>query len=349
MGKDYYSILGVDRGADDDQIKKAYRKLALKHHPDKNPDDPKSETKFKEISEAYECLSDSEKRRSYDIFPDGGMGGFSHSGGDDIFQHFSDIFNQTFGAGSNPFRKSGYESSVVKGESVSHNIQVTLEDVLHGSTQKITFSAGVSCGGCDGKRYQNKNDITACDVCKGAGNVMYDAGAMRVTTTCRQCGGAGVVIKTPCSQCRGSGMLDNTRSLNISIPAGVADGNQLRLEGCGHRQPGSTIPGDLLINISVKKDERFERRGPHVYGTRRISFKQAAIGCTIDLDLIDGKINLLIPPGTQSHTMMSIKERGLPIDVGDPERGNHYVTVIVDVPTKISKADRRLIEQLNLF
>jgi len=348
MKKSYYDILEISNDASSDQIKKAYRKLALKYHPDKNPDDSNAESKFKEISEAYECLSDKESRRNYDLFPEGtkgGFGGFSPSQSPgDIFQHFSEMFGRDFG-----FGRSAQKPRMAKGDYVVHNVEVSLEDVLLGSTHKISFSSNIACNSCGGKRYQNQNDLSKCGSCNGRGNVMYDHGAIKVTTTCRSCGGSGMTINNPCITCSGSGMLHNRRSLNVTIPPGVSEGNQLRIEGYGHNQLGSQAPGDLLINIAIKHDDRFERRGPHLYGSKRISFKQAALGSTVEIELIDGKINLVIPASTQSHTMMSVSGRGLPIDVGDPERGNYYVTIIVDIPRKISNIDRRLIEQLSLL
>jgi len=349
MKKSYYDILEISSDASSDQIKKAYRSLAFKYHPDKNPDDPKAEEKFKEISEAYECLSDKASRRNYDLFPNGQGSGFSSSqSASDIFQHFSEMFGRDFGFGGDPFSRSRYSSTVSKGESIVHHVEVSFKDVLLGSSHKISFSINKSCVGCDGKKYQNQSDLSRCRECKGAGNVFYDAGSMKVTTTCRACGGSGMVITSPCKSCSGSGSSITNKSLNVTIPSGVTDGNQLRIEGYGHHSNGSQVPGDLLINVTVKKDDRFERRGPHLYGNKRISFKQAALGATVEVELIDGKINLTILPGTQSHTMMSVGGRGLPIDIGDPERGNHYVSIIVDIPRKVSSKDRMLIEQLNL-
>jgi len=348
MKKDYYNLLGVKKDATAGQIKKAYRTLAFKYHPDKNPDNPNAEEKFKEISEAYDCLSNSESRKNYDLFPNGtGKGFSSHRGAEDIFQHFSEMFGGFGGFGG--FRKNssrGYKQE--KGDSIVYNIEITLQDVLHGISKKITFSSEKACVSCDGKKYKSQDDISKCKGCGGRGSTTFDAGAMRITTTCQQCGGSGAVIINPCPECSGAGISSLKRSLNITIPPGVSSGNQLRVEGYGNIHPESKVPGDLLVNISIKKSDNFERRGPHVYGSKIISFKQAVLGSKIDIDVIDGKINLTIPPGTQSHTMMSVRERGLPIDVGDPERGNHYVTVVVDVPTKLSNKDRMLIEQLNL-
>jgi molecular chaperone DnaJ len=345
MVKDYYASLGVKSNATDEQIKKAYRKLALKYHPDKNPDNPSAEKKFKEISEAYDCLSDKDKRKNYDTYPYGGSSEhFSDSGMDDIFSQFSEMFGHDLGSS----RPRDPRRRMSKGESIVREVHVTLEEVLVGSSREISYSRGQSCVQCSGKGYVSRDDISRCRSCRGSGNVISDFGAMRVSTSCASCAGSGKTIINPCSDCSGVGALFKSMSINITIPPGVSDGNQLRIEGRGHFSPGYQIPGDLLVSISVSKHKKFDRKGPHIYSEKRISFKDAALGSVIEVELIDGKINLNVPSGTQSQTVMSVGSRGLPIDVGDPERGHHYIVVIVDVPTKISEADRKIIEQLDL-
>ena len=250
MKKSYYDILEISNDASSDQIKKAYRKLALKYHPDKNPDDSNAESKFKEISEAYECLSDKESRRNYDLFPNGQGSGFSSSqSASDIFQHFSEMFGRDFGFGSDPFGRSTRKPRMSKGDYVVHNVEVSLDEVLLGSTHKISFSSNIVCNSCGGKRYQGQNDLSKCDACGGMGNVMYDHGAIKVTTTCRRCGGSGSKIRNPCITCSGSGMSHNNRSLNVIIPPGVSEGNQLRIEGYGHN-----IAADLLRSYGSRKE-----------------------------------------------------------------------------------------------
>jgi len=347
MVKDYYITLGVTQDSSEDQIKKAYRKLALKYHPDKNPDDPSAEKKFKEISEAYDCLSDKEKRNNYDMFPEGGgSGDFRASGMEDIFSHFSEMFGNDFGFSRSRSRDPRRRMS--KGESIVREISVTLEEVLEGASREISYSRGQSCRDCSGKGYASNDDLGRCRSCRGSGQVVSDFGAMRVSTSCNNCGGTGKIILNPCDGCAGVGAMFKNTSINITIPPGILDGNQLRIEGHGHFSPGYQVPGDLLVNISVRKHRKFDRRGPHIYSEKRISFKAAALGASVEVELIDGKINLNVPSGTQSQTVMSVESRGLPIDVGDPERGNHYVVIIVDVPNKISEADRKIIEQLDL-
>jgi len=345
MAKDYYSILDVQRDASDDQIKKAYRKLALKYHPDKNPDDPGSEKKFKEISEAYDCLSDSNKRRNYDMFPEGAGSIPPNRGGmGDIFSHFSEMFGGGFGFGGHSGRHRGED----RGEPIVCDVRISLKEVLDGAFRDITFPQGKQCGACDANGYNDKGDISDCSSCAGSGSIVSDFGHMRVTTSCNSCGGSGKVIVNPCKTCGGSGILLENRTINITIPQGVSNGLQLRIGGYGHQSRSSKICGDLLVNVFVDSHTEFERRGPHIACERRISFKQAVLGAIIEIDLIDGKINMNIPPGTQSHSVMSVGGRGLPIDVGDPERGNHYVTIIVDIPRTLSDSDKTLIEKLDL-
>ena len=348
MVKDYYMTLGVTRDSSEDQIKKAYRKLALKYHPDKNPDNPEAEKKFKEISEAYDCLSDIDKRNNYDAFPEGGGSDHFRSSGmgdmGDIFSHFSEMFGNDFGFG----RSRDPRRRMSKGESIVKEVRVTLEEVLAGSSREISYARGQSCVQCSGRGYISRDDIGRCRSCRGSGNVISDFGAMRVSTSCKVCGGSGNIIINSCSDCAGVGASFKNVSINITIPPGVLDGNQLRIEGHGHFSPGYQIPGDLIVNVSVVKHKNFDRNGPHIYGEKRISFKDAVLGSVVEVELIDGKINLNVPAGTQSQTLMSVGSRGLPIDVGDPERGNHYVVVIVDVPTKLSESDRKTIEKLDL-
>jgi molecular chaperone DnaJ len=345
MSKDYYQVLGVDSCANEGEIKKAYRGLALKYHPDKNPNNPDAELKFKQVSEAYACLSDPEKRKNYDMFPEGmgeapyGTGGFG-----DIFDHFGDIFGERFnfsGMGGGHQRKS-----VRKGENVTLSLKISLEEVLAGVEKDIEFSRRLECKSCSGEGYIKKSDIERCKSCKGSGSVISQFGPMSVRSSCSKCAGLGSVIVNPCKICSGSGEEKSKNTISVTIPKGVEDGNSIRVAGHGSIGRGANIPGDLIVKIEVLKHSKFIRKGPHLYAERKISILQAIDGDSIEVETIDGKGYLKIPQGTQSHTYMSIKEKGLPIDIGDYERGHLYVKIIVDIPSEISENDRAILKNL---
>ena len=344
MKKDFYEILEVSRDATQDEIKKSFRLLALRYHPDKNPDDKDSEKMFKSVSEAYDVLSDKDKRAAYDNFghSDGHQFQGHHGGFEDIFNHFSGMFGREFGS-----EFSGRSrSSPLVGSPVSVDVVVTLTDVLKGAIKNIRFSRLDSCMTCKGKGFKKESDVGACNICNGSGKTSHDAGFVRIQTTCRACAGSGKRIINPCEQCSGRGSISKNDSVSVTMPAGVHDGSQLRLAGKGNRPSPNHAPGDLLLTISIQKDKRLERNGPHLYSNETISFSRAVLGSNISVNLIDGKVNLTIPPGTQPHSMMSIPGRGLPVDVGDPERGNHYIRIIVDVPKSLSAEEKEIIEAL---
>jgi len=347
MKRDYYEILGVTKDATQDQIKKSYRKLALKYHPDKNPDNKEAEKMFKSVSEAYEILSDNDKKHAYDNFGHAGGQQFREGfqgGFEDIFNHFSGMFGGRGGPDFFGFRDDTQRPHA--GPPISIRVHVTLKEVLKGTSKDIPFSKLASCNNCKGRGYKNDSDLRSCSACNGSGHAFHNAGFVKVQTTCRPCGGAGKSILNPCQECQGKGAIQINDGINVTIPAGVCDGTQLRIEGKGNRPSPSHVPGDLILTISVKQDPRFEINGPHIYGEEKITFSQAALGDSIITELIDGKIKLVIPPGTQPHSMMSIPNRGLPIDVGDPERGHHYVRVTIDVPKRLGDREKAIIEEL---
>jgi molecular chaperone DnaJ len=346
MSRDYYEILGVKLDASLKEIKAAYRKLALKYHPDKNPDDPTSEEKFKEVSEAYSVLCDDEKRNNYDRFGHSSNQHFSFDQSD-VFQHFSEMF----GGGS--FGFDFFDSSTRRqrrrGESLVCEVNIDISDVFHGTVREVSFNRRKKCDLCDGKRYVNDEDISSCRACGGSGTATHTTGFMNITMTCNSCGGAGAKITNPCETCFGTGTLLEEAVVSVNIPKGVSSGNQIKISGYGHLDLAADEPGDLLISINVKDNERFRRNGPHVYSEKKITFSQAVLGSSVEIDVIDGKVKFDIPQGTQSHTMMSIPERGLPIDVNDDERGHHYVTIIVDIPKNINEHQKTLLEQFETF
>lgn len=343
MKRDYYEILGISKDASETEIKKAYRKLALKYHPDKNPDNPEAETKFKEASEAYSVLSNIEKRRSYDQFGTENSQG-SHRGFDDIFNNFSDFFS---GAGGfDEFFSERSNRAPRKGTDVFSEIVISLQEVLEGAAKDVTYQKFLCCSLCGGQGWKNESDLATCSHCSGSGVLNHRSGFMNVRVNCRACNGNGKVIMTACSGCSGSGSNEQTKSIKVSIPSGVSDGNHLRVPGEGNLTPEAVEPGDLMIKLSISKDNRFERRGPHIHSKKDISFFKAALGGTVEVDVIDGKVKLTIPKGTQPNTTLSIKARGLPEGIDDSDRGNHYVKIIVKVPVDMSEKEHDLISQL---
>jgi len=329
MKQDYYETLGVSKDASEKEIKTAYRKLALKYHPDKNPDDEEAETRFKQVSEAYSVLSDSEKRQKYDQFGHD-FDNVRHSRSDaDIFSQFSDFFGGGF---SDFFRgnRSAERSRSSKGNPITIEVDLSLEEVLNGCTKEIVFNRMSTCGSCFGEGY-------TCKTCGGVGQVQQNTGFMTIRRTCPACRGPGAIIINPCEDCSGSGSLREEKRTIVKIPPGVKESSQLRLSECGNMTKDDEVAGDLFVSIKILDEKGIQRNGPHLYIDQHVSFAEACLGCEKQIDLIDGKINLKIHPGTQSHTLMSVPDRGLPEDVGTDDRGNYYVKIVVDVPRNLSE------------
>jgi molecular chaperone DnaJ len=337
--KDSYETLGVKSDSSQEEIKKAYRSLALKYHPDKNQGDEAAETKFKDISEAYAVLSDKEKRYSYDNFGHGGPAAHGSQGGfGDVFDQFSEMFGSDFfGRG---------RSRQPTGQSIGIEVPVTLNEVLNGTTKDIKFSRIDVCEPCEGQGFADQSDIGKCSHCNGDGRSFHNVGFVKVQMTCNGCGGSGKQILNPCVSCSGAGCINKSDSLTITIPSGVSDRDQLEIQGKGNKPSENHVAGSLIVVISVASDDRFERQGPHLYGKETISFTQAALGDSIIVSLIDGDISLKIPPGTQPGSMMSIPNRGLPIGPNDRERGHHYVKISVEIPKSLNIEQKKLIEKL---
>lgn len=342
--RDYYEILGIDRDSSESEIKKAYRQLALKHHPDKNPDDKAAEKKFKEISEAYSVLSDPEKKRGYDMFGHEGPGSFSHGSPEDIFSTmfsgfgFEEIFNHARG-----------HRGPVQGESIAIDHSISMLDVLNGVSHTIEYGRYITCNSCAGEGFNSSLDVETCTSCNGSGTVTHGTQFMRINTSCGRCNGSGNIIVNPCRQCEGSGSDTENQSVIIDVPRGIESGMQLRIQGKGHLSNRATVPGDLFVRVSVIPVQGVERNGPHLYYGKKISFYDAVLGGDIDIDLIDGTVRMKIPPGTQDNSMMSISGRGLPEDIGSDDRGNVYVVISIDVPSSISDEERKLLEELKVL
>jgi molecular chaperone DnaJ len=349
---DYYEILGVNRDASQSEIKKAYRKMALKYHPDKNPDNPESEKKFKEAAEAYSVLSDETEKHSYDNFGgDTQSSGFSNhdpfhfAGFRDIFSDIpfaSDMFGDRFGQR----KKQATQASGLRGTDIKMSVGITLHDVINGCEKRIEYARGNTCQTCTSKGYVNNSDKSECKFCQGSGTITHGTQFMRVSTTCSKCNGQGSVISKPCLSCGGSGSLLENRSINVIIPSGVKDGMQMRVSGGGNTGSSQGDVGNLYLDIRVEKNRNVERNGPHLYMDKKISFSQAVLGDKVRVDLLDGSVNLNVPPGTQPGSLMSIDGRGLPEDINSDDRGNFYIKILVKIPRDLSEDERLLIEKM---
>lgn len=345
MAKDYYAILGVSKSASEDEIKKAYRKLAMQYHPDKNPGDKKAEEKFKEINEAYAVLSDADKRRKYDAYGSsafdgsGGAGGFDFSG----FSGFGDIFNEFFGgsaASSSNRRRSGFQG--VNGADLRYNISITLKDAFFGLEKKISFNTYASCAFCRGTGGKDGAKPVACKTCGGSGNVRRQQGFFTIETTCGACHGSGGAVSDKCTTCRGEGRVSKEKTVDIKIPAGVMDGQKIRISGEGEAGVRGGSSGDLYIFVSIAKHEFFERDGDNLICNATIPFVDAILGGEIDIPTLDGKVERIkIPEGMQYGELVTIKDLGMPI-LNTKRFGSLKVKFSVETPTKLSSEAKDL-------
>lgn len=357
--RDYYEILGVSKSSSKDEIKKAYRKLAIKYHPDKNPDDKAAEDKFKEAAEAYEVLSNEDKKARYDRFGHAGMGqgmgGGGFSGGgmnmEDIFSQFGDIFGETggpfgsfFGGGGGRTRSRGE-----RGSNLRIKVNLTLAEISKGVTKKIKVKKQVSCDTCKGTGAKDSSSVSQCGTCRGAGMVRQVRstilGQMQTTTTCPTCSGSGQVVKDRCTKCKGDGRMYAEELIEIPIPAGVEAGMQLSMRGKGNAGRNGGPAGDLLINIEEKPHEFLQRDGMNLIYDLYISMADVALGTSIEVPTIDGKVKIKIPAGTQSGKIFRLKGKGLS-NVQEYGQGDQLIHVNVWTPKNLSDEERRLMEQL---
>ncbi len=354
--RDYYEVLGVQKDASAEEIKKAYRKAAMKYHPDRNPGDKDAEEKFKECGEAYEVLSDGDKRSRYDQFgfagvdpnygggAGGGYGGFS---GFDGFGDLGDIFGEFFGGGS---RSSGSRQNAPRrGENVMARLELTFEEAAFGCEKEVTAPRIENCTACKGTGSAG-GTVETCSNCRGTGQVRttqnFMGMQMQSTAACPRCGGRGKIIKTPCNTCKGKGKVRRNNKVKVKIPAGVDAGQSVRIrnEGCVGSNGGPN--GDLLVEIYIKRHPIFERQDMDVLCEVPITFTQAALGAEIEVPTLDGKIKYEIPEGTQTGREFVLREKGIP-EINNPRRrGNHRFTVVVETPTKLTKEQKELLRQL---
>jgi molecular chaperone DnaJ len=339
--KDYYDLLGVSRSASEDEIKKAYRKLALQYHPDRNPDDKQAEEKFKEVSEAYQILSEPEKRAKYDqyghaAFGDGGpfAGGFDFTAGfEDVF---GDIFGEFFGAGS----RRGHG----RGDDLRYNLTLKFEEAVFGTEKKVKIPRHGPCEVCRGSGAKAGTAPQSCPTCRGRGQVSFQQGFFSVSRTCSQCRGQGTVIKEPCANCNGSGRLRKLHNLSVKIPAGVDTGSRLKLRGEGESAPTGGGPGDLYVVIEVEPHPIFIRDNLDILCDVPISIAQAALGTEIDVPTLNGKVKMKIPPGTQSGKIFRMKGKGIR-DVQGYHQGDQHVRINVETPTHLTARQKELLKE----
>lgn len=340
--RDYYEILGVARNATDQEIKSAYRKLALKHHPDRNSGNKEAEERFKEAAEAYSVLCDAPKRQRYDAYGHAGLGG---AGGVDptIFSDFGDILGDLFGFGDAFGRRRGGPR---RGADLRYNLELTFKEALFGTETNIQIPRAEACATCQGSGAAPGTSPTACAACAGRGQVTFQQGFFSVARTCGRCHGTGRVVATPCKDCGGEGHNTVERKLQIKIPGGVDTGSQLRISGEGEAGSAGGPPGDLYVVVRVEEDAFFQREGSALLCEVPIGFAQAALGSAVEVDTADGgKTKVTIPEGTQSGTTFRVRGQGVP-HLGGRGRGDLHVTVRVVVPTKLTPEQRKAIDQL---
>jgi molecular chaperone DnaJ len=341
---DYYGLLGVSRTATEEELKKAYRKSAMRYHPDRNPGDKAAEEKFKELSEAYQVLSDPEKRARYDQYGhaafEHGAGGFS--GGFDFSGSFEDIFGDIFGDILGGGR--GGRRRARRGEDLSYAMEVSFEEAAFGAEKTISIPRTATCETCGGSGAKAGTAPKTCSRCRGSGQVRFQQGFFTVARTCDQCHGQGSVITDPCDTCRGSGATRKTATIQVKIPAGVDTGARLKLRGEGEAGPAGGVPGDLYILIQVREHPLFKRQDNMVICDIPISFAHAALGTEIEVPTLEGKIKLKVPPGTQSGNAFRLRGKGVP-DLHGGGRGDQLVRVMVETPRKLTPRQKELLEE----
>jgi molecular chaperone DnaJ len=342
--RDYYEILGVSKDVDEKDIKKAYRRVAMKYHPDRNPDDPDAEGKFKEASEAYEILSDGSKRAAYDQYGHAGvdpsMGGGGGFGGGNFSDIFGDVFGDIFGGGGGRGR-----GGPQRGSDLRYTLDITLENAVKGATVEIRVPSLSACETCDGSGAKKGSSPATCGTCGGAGQVRMQQGPFQVQQACPTCRGRGKTITDPCGTCRGQGRVEKTKTLSVKVPSGVDTGDRIRLSGEGEAGPEGGPPGDLFVQMSVRQHPIFERDGKNLYCEVPITFVDAALGGDLDVPTLDGRVKLKIPAETQTGKLFRLRGKGVkPVRGGSV--GDLLCRVEVETPVKLKKEQKALLEEL---
>ncbi len=351
--RDYYEVLGIDKNADDATIKKAYRTLAKKYHPDMNPGDAEAEKKFKEASEAYAILSDPEKKRQYDQFGhaafEGGAGGFG--GFDFNSADFSDIFGDIFGDFFGGGRRSRGGNGPMKGTNIRTSVRITFEEAVFGVEKEIELTLKDECKTCHGSGAKPGTSPETCPKCGGKGQVVFTQqsffGTVRNVQTCPECNGTGKVIKEKCVNCHGSGYIANRKKIQVSIPAGIDNGQSVRIRDKGEPGANGGPRGDLLVEVVVGRHPIFQRQDYNIYSTVPVSFAVAALGGDVVVDTVDGKVIYEVKAGTQTDTKVRLKGKGVPTLRNKDVRGDHYVTLVVQTPEKLSHEAKELLRQFD--
>ena len=352
--RDYYEVLGVDRNASKDDIKKAYRKVAVANHPDKNPGDKGAEERFKEATEAYEILADDKKRQAYDQFGFAGVegmtGGSQHDFSsvfgkefEDIFGDFGGIFESWFGGGR---RRGSRRESVQRGSDLRYDLEIEFEKAVFGTKAEVGYSKEVACDRCKGAGSEPGSGSKTCPTCNGAGQVRRSSGFFSIASTCPTCNGEGTIVEKPCSKCGGSGLLKKRQKINVTIPAGVEDGRRIRIPEQGDAGPRGGPSGDLYVVIRVRSHEFFERDGFDVYCVIPITYTQAALGAELHVPTLEDKrVKVKIPAGTQNNKILRLRNEGIPHS-STGKRGDMYIRILVTVPQKLTSRAKNLLSEL---
>jgi molecular chaperone DnaJ len=359
--RDYYEVLGVERGASKEDIKKAYRKIAVANHPDRNPGDTAAEERFKEATEAYEVLADEKKRQAYDQFGFAGVEGMAGGAGggaqdfSSVFRDFEDIFgdmgggfggifDQFFGGGSR--RRGGRRESAQRGADLRYDLRVGFKDAVFGTKAEINYPKEIACDRCTGSGAEPGSGSKTCPTCGGAGQVRRNSGFFSIASACPTCQGEGTIVEKPCTKCGGSGQLKKNQKINVTIPAGVDDGRRIRIPGQGDAGPKGGPAGDLYVVVRVKPHEFFERDAYDVYCMIPITFVQAALGAEVHVPTLeDKKVKVKIPAGTQNNKILRLKNEGIP-QAGSSRRGDMYLRILVTVPERLSSKEKSLLKEL---
>ena len=341
---DYYDVLGVQKNASEAEIKKAYRRLAMKHHPDRNPDDHGAEASFKEAKEAYEVLADGQKRSAYDQFGHAGvdpsMGGGGHGAAGGFGDAFGDIFGDIFGGGG---RRGARQS---RGSDLRYNLELSLEDAINGTEVQIRVPVMSSCDTCNGSGSREGSQAKTCTTCGGHGEVRMQQGFFSVQQTCPQCRGKGKIITDPCPDCHGQGRIKKQKKLSVKIPAGVDEGDQVRLAGEGEAAPNGGVAGDLYVAVHLKKHPIFQREDTHLYCETPVSFTLLSLGGELEIPTLDGRASLKVPAGTQTDKVFRLRGKGVR-NVRGSQPGELFCKVVVETPVNLSKEQKELLEKLD--